>query len=329
LARLQVREAQRRLHLRWLLMRSPRTLFDVLARLTRLSTAIALTLPVICGAALAWWESGQLSGIRLALNLAATLTLALGVNALSEYRDYRRAQQAHATDEAAPLITGYGLLVRGLLHGDIALNLGHILLAISALCGLWLPILAGWPPLFFAGLSVLLVYFYANPPLSYGTRGWGVGELGLFLGFGLLQVLNSYYVQSQSLSWLALLISLPLGLLGVLLYHNYNLLFERRDWQIRKRTLAVQLGLRRGLDLSALLVVSVHIAIVAIVTLAQLPFSTLVTLAGLPIALGVFSRLDRERLTTEDLFEVYKSGTNAALWTGLLFCLALVTATLW
>jgi 1,4-dihydroxy-2-naphthoate octaprenyltransferase len=326
---LQVREAQRRLYLRWLLMRSPRTLFDVLARLMRLSTAVALTLPVLCGAALAWWESGQLSGLRLALNLAATFTLALGVNALGEYRDYRRAQQAHATDEAAPLITGYGLLMHGLLPGDIALNLGHILLAISALFGLWLPIMAGWPPLFFAGLSVLLVYFYANQPISYSTRGWGAGELGLFLGFGLLQVLNSYYVQSQSLSWLALLISLPLGLLCVLLYHNYNLLFERRDWLMRKRTLAVQLGLRRGLDLSALLVVSVHIAIVAIVSLAQLPLITLVTLAGLPIALGVFSRLARERLTTEDLFEVYKSGTHASLWTELLFCLALVTATLW
>jgi 1,4-dihydroxy-2-naphthoate polyprenyltransferase len=329
LAALQARAAQERWQLRRLLMQSPRTLFDVLARVTRLTAALALTLPVLCGALLSWWEVGRLDGLALALNLTASLTLALGIHALSEYRDYRRAIQAQATSENDPLATGYGLMVRGLISGDIALNLGYILLAASALCGLWLPLLAGWPPLFFAGLSVLLLYLYANPPLQYSVHGWGLGEAGILLGFGVLQSLNSYYVQSHSLSWLALLVTVPLGLLCLLLQHNYNLVFERRDWLMRKRTMAVQLGLRRGLDLSALLVVSVHIAIVAIVSLARLPFAALVTLAALPIALGAFGRLDRDRLAVEDLFYVYQSSVTATLWTGLLFALALVSAALW
>jgi 1,4-dihydroxy-2-naphthoate octaprenyltransferase len=114
-----------------------------------------------------------------------------------------------------------------------------------------------------------------------------------------------------------------------LLQHNYNLLFERRDWLMRKRTLAVSLGPLRALDVSALLIVAVHVSIVAIVSLAQLPFSVLTTLLALPIALGALARIDRERVATEDLFPVYKAGVVASLWTGLLFCLALVTATLW
>ena len=329
LAALQAREARRRLHLRRLLMRSPRTVVDVLGRMMRLPAAVALTAPVFCGAMLAWWEVGAFNGLALALNVAATLTLALGVHALSEYRDVKRAFQTNATDASDPLATGYGLMARGYIDPDIALNLGHILLAISALCGLWLPIIAGWPPLFFAGLSVLLVYFYANPPLRYGDRGWGLGEAGLFVGYGLLQTVNAYYVQSQAISWRVLVVSIPLGLLCVFVQHNFNLLFERRDWLMRKRTLAVTHGPLRGLDLSALLVVTVHIAIVAIVSLARLPFSALLTLAALPVALGAFSRIDRERLAMEDLFLVYRAGVNAMIWTGLLFCLALITARHW
>ncbi|RIK36858.1 MAG: hypothetical protein DCC55_26005 [Chloroflexi bacterium] len=329
LAALQAREAQRRLQLRKLLMRSPRTVVDVLARLTRFSAAVTLTIPVLCGAAVALWEGGQLHSLALALNLIATFALLLGIHALAEYRDYRRAIAAHATNDTEPLATGYGLLARGLVEPDIALNLGHILLLISALCGLWLPIMSGWPPLFFAGLSVLLVYFYVNPPLELAGRGWGVGEAAIFVGYGLLQTINSYYVQSQNISWLALLVCVPLGLLCVLLYHNYNLLFERRDWLMRKRTLAVELGPLRALDFSAFLTVAVHIAIVAIVSLAKLPFAALVTLAALPIALGAFARIDRERLVAEDLFQVYKAGVAATFWIGFLFCAALVTATLW
>jgi 1,4-dihydroxy-2-naphthoate octaprenyltransferase len=328
MAAVQAREARRRLHLRRLLTHSPRTVFDVLARLTLLPAAFALTLPVLCGAALSWWESGQLNLLALGLNFFATLSLALGMHALYEYRDYRRAVAAHALDENDPIVTGYGLLVRGLIDPSIALNLGHILLTISALCGLWLPILAGWPALAFAGFSILLIYFYANPPLRYVNVGWGLGELGLFIGFGVLQTINSYYIQTQTITREAIFISLPLGLLATLLYHNYNLLFERRDWLIRKRTLVVELGPLRALDLSALLFVLVHIAIVAIVSLARLPFSTLVTLIALPVGLGAFAHVDRDRLALEDLYQIYKTGLHATFWTGLLFCLALVIATL-
>ena len=329
LAALQAREARRRLQLRRLLMHSPHTVFGVLTRLTRLPAAVALTLPVLCGATLAWWETGALSWVALIINLAATFMLALGTNVLSEYRDYRRALAAHVTEETDPLATGYGVLGRGFIESEIAPNLGYILLAISALCGLWLPLMAGWPTLFFAGLSVVLIYFYANPPLQYGGRGWALGEIGLFVGYGLLQTLNSYYLQSQSISWRALLICIPFGLLCVLVQHNYNLLFERRDWLMRKRTLAVSLGPLRALDASALFTVAVHVAIVAIVSVAQLPFSTLITLVALPVALGAFAQIDRERLSMEDFFQVYKAGVIAALWTGILFCFALVTAILW
>lgn len=324
LAALQAREAQRRLRLRLLLNQPPRTLWGILARLTRWRAALALTMPVFCGAVLAWWEVGQLNLLTLGFHLGTLFTLALGIHALIEYYDYKRALVTNAQEEEALLVTGYGLMMRGWIAPELAMNLGHILLAISILCSLWLALLAGWPALFFMILSFALIYGYTSPPLYSGYRGWGLGELSILFGFGLLPVLNSYYVQSGALNWLACAVGLPLGLLTMLIFFNYNLIFEHRDWLMWKRTIVVEAGPLRALDIGSLLMVAVHVAILAIVTLAQLPFSTLLTLAALPFALSPFSQLRREAITVEDSFQLYRTTITATLWIGFLFSAALI-----
>jgi 1,4-dihydroxy-2-naphthoate octaprenyltransferase len=324
LASVQAREAQRRLRLRQLLNQPPRTLLSVFGRVTRFGMALALTIPVICGTTLAWWETDRLNWLALAFNLCALLGVALGVNALTEYDDYRRASRSNVVTAPAPLATGYGLMMHGKFSPVIALNLGYILFAVGAMCCLWLALLAGWPSLFFSGLSLLLLYGYANPPLHYSGAGWGLGELGLFLSYGLLQLLNSYFVQSQTLSSLAVAISVPFGLLALVLFFNYNFLFERRDWLMRKRTLVVDLKTPRALDVSATLILLAYIAILLIVSMAHLPLLTLLTMLALPTALGGFSQLRRELLTSEDSFHLYKTTVQAMIWTGLLFSAALM-----
>jgi 1,4-dihydroxy-2-naphthoate octaprenyltransferase len=324
LAALQAREAQRRLRLRLLLNQPPRTLLGTLAHMTRWRAALALTMPVFCGAMLAWWELGQLNPLTLGFHVATVFTLALGIHALMEYHDYKRALAANAQSENELLATGYGLMMHGRVAPELAVNLGHILLAISILCSLWLALLAGWPALFFMILSFVLIYGYTSPPFYSGYRGWGLGELSLLLGFGLLPVLNSYYVQSGALHWLACVVGLPFGLLSMLIFFNYNLVFEHRDWLMWKRTFVVEVGPLRALDIGSLLTVAVHVAILAIVSLAQLPFSTLLTLAALPFALNAFSQLRRETITVEDSFQLYRTTVTAMLWIGLLFSTALI-----
>jgi 1,4-dihydroxy-2-naphthoate octaprenyltransferase len=325
LASLQAREAQRRLRLRLIINRPASTVWDVMARLMRVRAALVLTLPVICGATLAWWETGALNPWALGFNLVAVLAMTLGMNAFNEQRDYKNARLAHAITENEPPATGYGLMVQGKVKPELGLNLGLLLLAVGILCSLWLTLLVGWPALFFAGLSILLIVFYASPPVEYGAQGWGLGEIGIFIGYGFLPLLNSYYIQGQTLSWLAGAVSLPIGLLCTLVCFNYSLIFERRDWLMRKRTLPVEIGPVRALDISAFLVIAVQVAVVAIVSLAGLPFSTLLTLATLPMALGVFSHLHREPLSVEERFWLYRVSVNAALWTGLLLSAALIS----
>lgn len=307
----------------------PRTPLAIAIRLTQAPHAIALTMPVLCSAILAWWELGKFSSLALLFTLASGLLLALGMHALSEYDDYIHTQKEANTSELTarfePLITGYGLLTHGLVKPSVALSLAYWLLTASILCSLWLTLLAGWPILFFHGLSFLLAFTYTRPPIRYSYRGWALGEIGVFFGYGLLPIVGSYYSQSHTLSALPLWVSIPFGLLAVLIFFNYNLVHEYRDWFIHKRTMVVNLRTPHAFDASAIMTVLIYIAILCIVSLAHLPLSTLITLAALPTALGVFSRLRQADILQEDRYWLYKTTINAALWTSVLFSIALLT----
>lgn len=324
LASLQAREAQRRLKLRLSLSRSPRTIGGVLTRILRVNAAVAFLAPTICGAALSWWEVGRFHTATFWFSVGAMLLVTLGANALGEYRDYKSARSVNVTTGHDPLITGYGLMAHGKVAPAIALNLGYMLLTAGALCYLWLALLSGWPSLFFSIMTLLLIYGYVNPPLRYAYQGWGVGEAGIFLGYGLLPFLNSYLVQGEMLSGLALAVSVAFGLLVAVIFGNYNLIYERRDWLMRKRTLVVECKPSRALDCHATLILLAYVVILLIVSVAYLPLVTLITIAALPTALGAYSQLRRNHLAPEDSYQLYKTTINATIWTGLLFSLALI-----
>jgi 1,4-dihydroxy-2-naphthoate octaprenyltransferase len=329
----QARNATTRLRMQAAIHRAPRTLVGMFVRLTRANAAVALTMPTLCGAILAWWQLGTFYSLPFIFYLGSVLTMALGMNALHEYSDYIYAYKAisagemtvHSALHAETMMTGYGLMVNGVAAPAVALNLGCWMLTASLLCSLWLALLVGWPMLFFSGLSFVLAYAYAHPPIQYGYRGWGLGEIGIFVGYGLLPIVGSYYSQGHTLSWLPIWVSLPLGLLSTLVFFNYNLVHEYRDWLMHKRTFVVSIGAERALDVSAVVVLIVYIAILCIVSLSHLPLITLVTLAALPIALGVFSRLRRSQVTPEDRVFLYSATVNAMIWTGLLFSFALIS----
>ncbi len=329
----QTRADTERLRRHAAIHRAPRTIVEMFLRLTRTNAAIALTMPTLCGAILAWWQLGVFHSLAFIFQLGSVLTMALGMNALNEYCDYRHAHKAISAGEmklqsalrAETMMSGYRLMMNETVTSKVALNLGYWMFTASLLCSLWLTLLVGWPMLFFSGLSFILAYAYAHPPIQYGYRGWGLGEFGVLIGYGLLPIVGSYYSQGQTLSWLPVWVSVPLGLLSTLVFFNYNLVHEYRDWLMHKRTLVVSIGTVRALDISAMVVLIVYIAILGIVSLSHLPLSALVTLAALPIALSAFSHVRRTQVTLEDRVLLYSTTVNAMIWTGLLFSFALIS----
>jgi 1,4-dihydroxy-2-naphthoate octaprenyltransferase len=203
------------------------------------------------------------------------------------------------------------------------LNLGYLLLVLGGLCAFWLALLTGWPILFFSGSSFLLLIGAVLPPVRYASRGFGMGELGLLLSFGLLPLLGGYYAMTQSLNWLPVAAGWPLALLALVVIHNQNLADWRRDWLVGKRTLAVSLGGARALDLSSLLTIVAYAGILLMTIFLRLPLWYLVGLATLPLALGAFADVQRSAVTPEDGDRLRAASAKAAIWTGVLLIAAL------
>jgi 1,4-dihydroxy-2-naphthoate octaprenyltransferase len=222
-----------------------------------------------------------------------------------------------------PPHSNYVLMRGGRIDPVLARNLGLLFVLIGLGCSLLVTLLTSWPVLFFSGLSFTLAIFYAAPPIRYGYLGWGLGEVGVFFAFGLLPALGAYYAQADSLAMMSVGGSLSLGLLVVLVVFNYNLLHYRRDWLIRKRTIPVMAGLKRSVDISALLTTLAYGAVILAVSLTHLPLWSLLTLGGLPIALGGYSRIWRSEGPDIDCLQLYRTTVTAVIVTGFLFSLAL------
>jgi len=303
--------------------RAPRSTLEALIVLTRAEATLALVMPVLVGAVLGWWQTGTSNIINLILALLAMAANGWGLAALWEYHDYRRSQRPGVRQPSDPVASGYALMGQGVVKPQNVRDVGRILLVIGGVCSLLLALFAGWPILFFSGLSFLIVWNVIYMPLHYGYRGWGLSEAAIWLAMGVLPLLSGYYGQAGSISGLAVSAAGAFGLFSMLLFFNYNGIHYRRDWLIHKRTLTVNLGLARALDVTTAVTVAAYVLILLLVTLGHLPLWGLMALGALPVALDIFARVDREDLTPEACWWVYRTSVHAAWLTGALFSLGL------
>ena len=297
----------------------------LLGRLLHLRVVLGLWMPTLAGTVLGW-HSGAVDPLTVVLLLVGNFCMILGINLINDERDYQYALKSNNDVKFIPELfaTPYHLLAAGQITAAQLNRLSYGLLLASALAQIGLYLQVGWPVFFFYAITLLFLYTYNTPPIRYSYRGWGIGELGVLLGYGIFPLVGSYFIVSQSISWLPVLVSLPFGLLTVLSIFTHNLLHYRRDWLMRKRTLVVTLGPLRTFDVSALLTILIYAALLAIASLAHLPLSTLVTLAVLPLALRGFSQLRSEQPSLESVFRLHLTTLQVTIWTGLLFCVVLL-----
>jgi 1,4-dihydroxy-2-naphthoate octaprenyltransferase len=278
-------------------------------------------MPAILGAAFGWWATSSFDWVSLAFLVIGVLASAFAYQAFNRY--YDEVMSATARLQSTGVVGGAGAPAANSDAPVFLLNLGYLLLVLGGLCAFWLALLTGWPILFFSGSSFLLLIGAVLPPVRYASRGFGMGELGLLLSFGLLPLLGGYYAMTQSLNWLPVAAGWPLALLALVVIHNQNLADWRRDWLVGKRTLAVSLGGARALDLSSLLTIVAYAGILLMTIFLRLPLWYLVGLATLPLALGAFADVQRSAVTPEDGDRLRAASAKAAIWTGVLLIAAL------
>jgi 1,4-dihydroxy-2-naphthoate octaprenyltransferase len=200
---------------------------------TRPATLTASAAPVLVGVGAAWSDSVFAAGPALAALLGAFL-LQIGANFANDVFDFERG--ADKADRLGPQrATQQGWISPVEMKRAMWLAFGA-----ATLVGLYLIYVAGWPVLALGVASIAAAYLYTGGPRPYGYLGFG--DLAVFLFFGPGAVAGTYYVQAVSLSWLAIMASIPIGALATAILVVNNLRDIETDARAGKRTLAVRIG---------------------------------------------------------------------------------------
>ena len=204
----------------WLMAARPRTL----------PAAVA---PVLVGTALAGYLH-VFHPLRFIAALLGAIFIQVGTNLSNDYSDARRG--ADAEDRLGPVRVTAG----GLVPPKQVLIATYLSFGVAVLAGVYLVAVAGWQLLLVGAASILAGVLYTGGPKPYGYEG--LGELFVFLFFGIVAVAGSFFVQVTHLDWEAFALAIPVGLLaaGILMVNNARDIDT--DRRAGKRTLAVRLG---------------------------------------------------------------------------------------
>jgi 1,4-dihydroxy-2-naphthoate octaprenyltransferase len=204
-------------------------------------TLPAAIVPVLVGTGAAVHDTGHWNhGIivwRAVAAMVVALAIQVGTNFANDYSD-----GVKGTDSAGR-VGPVRLVASGLKSPPTVKRAAFVSFGVAAVAGLALAAAAGWWLLAVGAASFLAGWFYTGGPRPYGYVG--LGELFVFVFFGLVATVGSTFVQLERITGLAIAVAVPVGLLATALLVVNNLRDIPSDTRAGKRTLAVRLGDRR------------------------------------------------------------------------------------
>jgi len=247
---------------KWLLATRPRTL-------------PAAAAPVIIGSAVAYWQHSFV-WIPALVTLMTALLLQVGANLANDVFDYHRG--VDVPERLGPLrVTAAGLLT----PRQVVIAMGIVFGAASIL-GIYLLTFAGWPILVIGLSAIVAALAYTGGPFPYGY--YGLGDLFVFLFFGPVAVMGTYYIQTATVSAESLWSSIPVGFLTVAILVVNNLRDIRTDGATGKRTLAVRLG-ANGTRIEYLVcLVLAYLSLIGMWVLLPMPIWIFLAFGTIPLA---------------------------------------------
>ena len=247
----------------WLMAARPRTL----------PAAIA---PVLVGSAAAVDASDDFRWGAFVAALVGSIFIQIGTNLANDYSDAKRG--ADTTDRLGPVrVTSAGLVApRRVLYAT------WLAFGVAVVAGIYLATVAGPIIIAVGAASIAAGVLYTGGPRPYGYAG--MGELFVFLFFGLVAVNGSYYVQLERLDWLPFWLSVSVGFLSTAILVVNNVRDLETDRRAGKRTLAVRLGRERTRRLYTALVAGAYLVLPLGLLLADGPACALLGLLSAPLA---------------------------------------------
>ncbi len=217
--------------------------------------------------------------LRFIAALIGAVFIQIGTNLSNDYSDARRG--ADTEDRLGPVRITAG----GLVPPRQVLIATYITFGVAVLAGVYLIVVAGWQLLLVGAASILAGVLYTGGPQPYGYEG--LGELFVFLFFGIVAVAGSYFVQTKHLIWEAFALAVPVGLIAAAILVVNNFRDIDTDRRAGKRTLAVRLGRERTRAVYAVIVYGAYILTPVTWLFGSLKAWVLLPWLTLPFAAGV------------------------------------------
>jgi 1,4-dihydroxy-2-naphthoate octaprenyltransferase len=277
------------------------------ARPRTLPAAIA---PVLIGTSLINIDNQGINWVNALLALAVGLLLQIAVNYSNDYSDGIRG-----TDEVR--VGPIRLVASGLATADKVKRAAILAYSLAAISGLVLALKTSPLLVLVGGIAIIAGWNYTGGKNPYGYSGFG--EISVFIFFGLVATMGSYFAQSEKLTWQSLLLAIPMGSLSCTILGLNNLRDRPKDETVGKRTLAVRLGDRKARFALITLLLAALITSLAVVAIT--PWALLVLLT-LPLYLILINGI-MNGATGLGLIRLLGKAGELQLLTSLLITLAL------
>ncbi len=272
----------------------------------RVKTLPAAVAPVLIGTSYAQ----KINWGNAFLALVVSLFLQIAVNFANDYSDGVRGTDTHR-------IGPVRLVASGLASASSVKVAAIISFLIAAIAGFVLALnISPW--LFLVGAaSIWAAWGYTGGKKPYGY--FGFGELSVFIFFGLVATVGSYYIQTEQFNWQIILLSMPVGTLSCAILAINNLRDLPQDKLVGKRTMAVRIGEKNTRVFFMLLLVTAQLTALTAASISRL---ALITLICAPITYRVAKQV-LNGADGVDLIEVLAKTAKLQLLMAILLAAAL------
>ncbi len=250
-------------------------------RATRAPFFTASIAPVLLGTSVAWYQTGIFHGNIFCLALIGVIFAHAGTNMLNDYFDH-----ISSNDELNKYYNAFSggsrIIQNGIFSPQKVLVSSATAFLLVIVIGLYLnSIIKGNTLLWIGFIGIFLGITYSASPFKLSYRG--IGEIAVALGFGVVVTLGSYFIQTQQLSWLPVIASIPTAILvGLILIIN-EFQDSEADGLAGKKTVVVRIkDKRKAILIYQILLVFAFVWIIVFVIIRLFPVWTLLTILLLP-----------------------------------------------
>ncbi|MCL1593175.1 MAG: 1,4-dihydroxy-2-naphthoate polyprenyltransferase [Actinomycetia bacterium] len=280
----------------------------------RPATLLASIAPVLIGTASAWRDD-VFALLPFVVVLLSALAIQIGVNFANDLADAARGADTEARIGPQRAVASGVITPRDMRRGMF------IVFGIAGLGGIYLIWYAGWPIFVIGVVSIIAALGYTNGPIPYGY--YGLGELFVFIFFGLVATAGTRYVFSDSVPAAVWAGGIVMGLLAAAILEVNNIRDIDTDRDATKRTLAVMLGRQRARKLYAATIIAAFVTIILSVGVGALPGMSLMALVVAPLGVPLVTTVFTET-AGPPLIGVLKGTAQLQLFTGLFIALGMV-----